>query len=406
MAANQRERLLGAAVAAFPAAGYRDTRVKDLLDVSGVSRSTFYKHFANKDECFLAALEETLTLATERLHAEARELSGPWDARLERMLGSLAELIVDQPSASRLALVEVHAAGPRAIDLLDQTSATIERLAMETLRESPERADLPADLVRSILGGLRMMVLTRLREGREDELPALVPDVLAWIGSYEAPPDPLRQPTEVPADVTVTRGHGDDPRGRVLRAVTELVAERGYADLTINDIADRAAMSLTTFYEHFDGASEAFLATLADAQERLLASTRSAYEATDDWPRAINAAARRFIGFLATDPTVARLGVVEAWTTGPEGFELRAWGRARFHDMLERGFEINPRVPPIAAEAIGASADALLFDQLRRAGAARLYEVAPTGVFLVLAPFTGSPGAAAIANDASASLQP
>src|SRR4051812_21745129 len=57
---NQRERLYGATVAATASKGYAAVRVSDLLALSGVSRATFYQHFADKGECFGATIQALL----------------------------------------------------------------------------------------------------------------------------------------------------------------------------------------------------------------------------------------------------------------------------------------------------------------------------------------------------------
>ena len=54
---NQRERLFAATVAMVAEKGYEATTVADLVELSGVSRSAFYRHFEDKQECFLAAAE-------------------------------------------------------------------------------------------------------------------------------------------------------------------------------------------------------------------------------------------------------------------------------------------------------------------------------------------------------------
>src|SRR3954466_8637799 len=54
---NHRERLYGAMVAKVAEKGYEATTVVDLVELSGVSRSAFYKHFSDKRDCFLAAIE-------------------------------------------------------------------------------------------------------------------------------------------------------------------------------------------------------------------------------------------------------------------------------------------------------------------------------------------------------------
>src|SRR5690348_3970094 len=57
---NQRERLYAAMVAATAEKGYQETAVADLLRISGISRSTFYLLFKDKQACFQAAIERLL----------------------------------------------------------------------------------------------------------------------------------------------------------------------------------------------------------------------------------------------------------------------------------------------------------------------------------------------------------
>ena len=57
---NHRERLFAAMVAWVVEKGYEATRVADLVELSGISRSAFYRQFADKKECFLAAAEELI----------------------------------------------------------------------------------------------------------------------------------------------------------------------------------------------------------------------------------------------------------------------------------------------------------------------------------------------------------
>ena len=69
---NQRERLFAAMVATVAEKGYEATTVADLVELSGVSRSAFYRHFADKEECFLTAAEALIepTLGAIMEHAE------------------------------------------------------------------------------------------------------------------------------------------------------------------------------------------------------------------------------------------------------------------------------------------------------------------------------------------------
>ena len=48
-------------------------------------------------------------------------------------------------------------------------------------------------------------------------------------------------------------------REQLQKALMELIAERGYDDITIQDIADRADLGRTTFYLHFNSKDELFM---------------------------------------------------------------------------------------------------------------------------------------------------
>lgn len=396
--AHQRERLLIATVAVVAERGYEAARVEDILVRAAVSRNAFYKHFSNKRDCFLATLMAIEELCTTVVRESAAQASGSWDTRLAAMLDLLATTIVEQPAMARVAWVEFYAAGPEAIEIIERFDRAIEDVVYSTLEESPERAKMPRNVVHAIAGSLRKIVHTRVREERTDELPALMPQLFEWMKSYHTPPEPLRELQHIPTELVARRPDPEDARGRILSAVTDIIVETGYPEMAITEIAARAGVSLTTFYRHFDGKEAAFLATLEVAQQQVFEATVPHFNAAADWPSAICVAGRAFLAFLATHPTIAQLGGVAVWATSPAGFELRARGLAAFSNLLDPGYSLNPDVNPITSEAIGASLDALLFDCLRHQGADRLYALAPTGIFIALAPFVGSERACELAN--------
>src|SRR5215218_5142583 len=101
---NQRERLFAAMVATVGEKGYEATTVADLVELSGVSRSAFYRHFDDKQACFLAAVEAMVNPTLKRI-AEDESM----DAGADRARGafeSVIELIVAQPAAAKMCIVE------------------------------------------------------------------------------------------------------------------------------------------------------------------------------------------------------------------------------------------------------------------------------------------------------------
>jgi AcrR family transcriptional regulator len=401
---SQRERLFAATVAVVAEKGYEATRVEDLLVLAGVSRNAFYKLFANKRACFLAALEEIEGFAKAAVLDVFERTSGEWDERLAAMLDALAAALVAQPAMARVAWVEVYAAGPEAVAIVERVDGAVEDIVCRALKHSPERAGMPRDIVRAVVGAVRKMVYTRVREDRIDELPVLMPELFVWMQGYRTPPARLRRPRRVPPELAAPRLEPADARERILQAVADLVAEKGYPEMAITEIAARASVSLTTFYAHFDGKEAAFLETLADAQQRVLEATIPVFTSAPDWEHGVVVAGQAFLGFLATHPAIAQLGGVGVWATSTAALELRAQGMAVFSALLDPGFQDHPETVPVAREAIGASIDALLFATLRHKGADRLFELWPTGAFIILAPFLGSERACEVTNATAVEL--
>ncbi|MGN6609857.1 MAG: TetR/AcrR family transcriptional regulator [Jatrophihabitans sp.] len=108
--AAQRERLLRAMAEVMAEQGYVDTSVADILRRAGVSRETFYQQFSSKQDCFVAALEQTI----ERLAAVLRvgvATPGEPIRRFDRLLRTYLDALANDPATARLFLVESYAAG-------------------------------------------------------------------------------------------------------------------------------------------------------------------------------------------------------------------------------------------------------------------------------------------------------
>ena len=172
--------------------------------------------------------------------------------------------------------------------------------------------------------------------------------------------------------------HGLDPalvtrvqRERVLEAMAAVVAEIGYQEATIRKILDRARISKITFYELFDKKEQCFLAAYDDALRQVFARVERACEAEAQAPPAqrLDAALDALLGFLAEEPDIARLCVVEVLAAGPAGRGRRAATMDRFAAMME-SFHAEARPArghgPIAARALVGGAEEVIFGAIER----------------------------------------
>ncbi len=143
---SQRGRLLQATVETVAEKGYANTAVADVLERAGVSRATFYALFKDKDDCFRAAYE-TAAAQIAQVMATGLRPTAPGSAAsdrerhplalLEKVLTVYLDTLAGQPALARTFLVEVFAAGPKAIEQRRKSLEAFVTLVAETHRGQP-----------------------------------------------------------------------------------------------------------------------------------------------------------------------------------------------------------------------------------------------------------------------------
>ena len=174
---SQRERLLEAAVRAVAAKGYAAVTIGDLTKDAGVSRTTFYELFEDKEACFLAAYDKAVEVLVRRV-TRAYEAEAEWPERATAGLAALLEALAEEPALARLALVDIGSAGPAA---QRRYRAAIQRLT-PLFEDGRDYAlggrGLPANTSRMAIGGVTGLIADELVAGHAERLPQLLPDLL------------------------------------------------------------------------------------------------------------------------------------------------------------------------------------------------------------------------------------
>ena len=139
----QRSRILAATLAAVEDVGYQRMTVAQVISRARVSRKTFYDVFADREDCFLAALEQAVAQAC-RLVKLAYESEGAWRDGVRAGLAELLFFFDEQPGVARTVLVEALGAGPRVLErrarVLDELAKVVDRgrLVTSAAHEPPE----------------------------------------------------------------------------------------------------------------------------------------------------------------------------------------------------------------------------------------------------------------------------
>jgi AcrR family transcriptional regulator len=177
---SQRGRIFDAMAHAVARKGYSATAVADVLDECGMSRRTFYRHFPNKEECFLATYDFAVQHVGDHV-AMAFLTAGPdWDTRIRSAFETFMAYVVAEPEFARLCLVDVLGAGPRALERRDAAVRRFSAFIGEAAHAAPGQPLVPPALPEAIVGGVQTVISSRLLNGRAGELPELVDDLLFW----------------------------------------------------------------------------------------------------------------------------------------------------------------------------------------------------------------------------------
>lgn len=180
VAAQQRARILAAMVDVCAERGYAETRVVDVINVAGVSRKTFYELFDDKQACFLAAFEVALAMLFD-VTTSGFEAPGDasWATRVRYGLAAFLRIIAERPAAARFCIVEIQAAGPKALARRDaairQFTHFIEAGRSEASSELPGLTSL------ALVGGVYEFLYSEILHGATAQLPTRLPDLMYWV---------------------------------------------------------------------------------------------------------------------------------------------------------------------------------------------------------------------------------
>jgi AcrR family transcriptional regulator len=195
---NQRERILSAVAYVTSAASYAEMSVEDIIVTAGVSRRTFYEHFKNKEDVFLAAYDAVTARLVEQVVA-AVEAAESFADRAAAGLRAFLEFVASEPAFGRMCIVEVLAAGPEAIKRRNDTMRAFAALIQRNAEEMLGANGPPALTAETIVGGIYEVVYTRVLRGEIRTLPALLPDLtysalLPYLGPEAAREERSRLP--------------------------------------------------------------------------------------------------------------------------------------------------------------------------------------------------------------------
>jgi AcrR family transcriptional regulator len=414
-AQHQRERLEEAMVTLVARDGFGAATLANLVGTAGVSKSTFYEHFADKEDCFL----QTFDAITERVSlqvAEAFRRPGNYRERLIAGLSELVDRVLAEPAAARLVTIESLSLGAAGIAHREKAAAGFQAMVRRSFERSRSRTEVSDVVIRGIVAGIRDVIARQLRADTAEALPAMVTELADWALAYRRRPSAairaaMRAAAESPAPwaaggssptsdsipweeaPTSERSRARlEPRERIERAAAQLVVERGYTALSIPSISAAAGISNATFYSNFTSKRDAFLAAFATIASQSLSVAGEALRARGGGPEGIGAAVRALLEFFASRELLARVAFVELPTAGPTALDRADEIFDRFSAFRRPGASLKAFDAPLSeplAHGIASAVWAAIGLEVASGRTRSLPEIAPEITLLTTGPFTG-----------------
>jgi AcrR family transcriptional regulator len=192
--ASQRTRLLEAVGRAVAERGYAAATIDDVVRRAGVSKKTFYEHFADKQDCFLAAYEAASEELLERVR-EAHATHDDWLERTRAGVRAYLRWLAAEPALARVFLIEVAAAGPQALERRERLRDRYAELIRERRFQAQPR--LPIEIFHAVVAAVDDVVVRHIRESGAEDLPSLEPVLVYLQTALLAGPEAAAQSAEL-----------------------------------------------------------------------------------------------------------------------------------------------------------------------------------------------------------------
>jgi AcrR family transcriptional regulator len=175
----QRTRLFEAAAAVFARAGYAEASAEAIAREAGMSKATFYEHFANKEECILALFDDAAARTLEAMGEAASAAGTDSRKRMEAGAKAFLGMLADNPNESQTLLVEIIGAGERGAERRDRILATfasaIDDENANAARKGTMRRFASPDDAYAIVGAVAELASRQLRKGDPGDVRDLEP---------------------------------------------------------------------------------------------------------------------------------------------------------------------------------------------------------------------------------------
>lgn len=243
---STRELILKAAEELFSAKGFENATISDISSAVGISESTVYEHFKNKEDILfsvpLARTRELIRINEDHL----RGLMGAW-VKLRKLVWNYFEFLISHDSYMNLLLFELR--GNREFYKTEVYgefkvfARSFKVVIVEGMESGEFRPEIDTRvLLNLIFGAMDLILITRIVKKATDspytDLEVFLDFLQNAIVSKDSPPAV------------------NDKRKRILEAAAEAFSQFGYGKTRIQQIARLAGVGDGTIYQYFKNKQE------------------------------------------------------------------------------------------------------------------------------------------------------
>jgi len=184
-------------------------------------------------------------------------------------------------------------------------------------------------------------------------------------------------------------------RRRIMDAIAELTAEKGYDATKIGDIVRSAGVARKTLYDNFEGKEEVFLAAFdAAVEETVRRIDEACAQVEGGWDERLEAGLAAFLGYVAEQPALARMCMIESLSATPAANRRYEDAVKRFVAMTERTVPRDDRLPETIGETLVGGVAWIVYQKIRRNETEQAPELLPELTEFMAGPYLGAAEAA------------
>lgn len=285
----------------FATRGFTKTNISDISRIVGVSDSTIYEHFKNKEDILFAIPQKETQELIDRNNRHLRGLVGS-EIKLRKLIWNYMEFLLESSHYSTLLLFSLRPNRDfyknKNYGLLREFTKIYKSVIMEGQEEGKFLPDIsPTLFIKLIMGIVDHILLTYYIENKPEDPMALFDEMMDLLMN------------------AITRKNGwskiRDKRIKILNAATEIFSKVGYQKARIQDIARLAGVGDATIYKYFKGKEDILFSLPIDHTNALIESHQAHLRGITETTEKIRLLIQHYLHFMSNHKNYASICVFE-----------------------------------------------------------------------------------------------